>query len=133
MKQSWEGFVDHWYDDGGGTMTIGIGTSVTSDLGKQLYNSGVTSCTEDEAIKWMIHEMKSWWSVLSGKGAGSLQENYQYFLCDYAYQYGYTNMDKFVSMLSNGNVEGVCSCLSSNRRNEARKQLLRNGTYRMND
>ena len=131
--KSWEGFVDHWYDDGGGTMTIGIGTSVTSDLGKKLYNSGVTSCTEDEAIKWMLHEMKSWWSILSGKGAGSLQENYQYFLCDYAYQYGYTNMDKFVSMLSNGNVEGVCSCLSSNRRNEARKQLLRNGTYRMND
>ena len=113
-------------------MTIGIGTSVTSDLGKQLYNSGVTSCTEDEAVKWMLHEMKSWWSILGGKGAGSLQENYQYFLCDYAYQNGYHNMDKFVSMLSNGNVEGVCNCLSSNRRNEARKQLLRNGTYRLN-
>ena len=49
------------------------------------------------------------------------------------YQYGYTNMDKFISMLSSGNVEGVCNCLSSNRRNEARKQLLRNGTYRLND
>ena len=42
-------------------------------------------------------------------------------------------MDKFVSMLSNGNVEGVCSCLGSDRRSEARKQLLRNGTYRLND
>ena len=76
--------------------------------------------------------MQSWWKILGGKGAGSLQENYQYFLCDYAYQHGYTNMNKFVSMLSSGNVEGVCSCLGSDRRSEARKQLLRNGTYKMN-
>ena len=116
-------------------MTIGIGTAVTSDLGEKLYNSGVTSCTEDEAIKWMLHEMNSVWSVVKTWGASGLAENLQYFLCDYCYQYGcYDGKGKkYCSMLCSGNIEGVCNDLSNNRRNEARKQLLRNGTYRLND
>lgn len=131
--ESWEGFVDHWYDDGGGTKTIGIGTAVTSDLGKQLWNNGVSRCTEKEAEQWMLQEMKSWWGILAGKGAGDLKENEQYFLCDYAYQHGYTNMNRFVSMLLNGNVSGVCNALGNDRRSNARRKLLQNGEYVMND
>ena len=133
--ESWEGFRANWYDDGGGTLTIGIGTAVTSDLGKQLRANGVESCTEDEAINWMIKEMESWWSEIKKWGGDQLPSNQQYFMCDYCYQYGYNNgkSKNICSMLISGNVDGVCDMLGSGKRNTARKTLLKKGTYKFND
>ena len=133
--ESWEGFRANWYDDGGGTLTIGIGTAVTSDLGKQLRANGVESCTEEEAINWMIKEMESWWSEIKKWGGDSLPTNQQYFMCDYCYQYGYNNgkSKNICSMLISGNVDGVCDMLGSGKRNTARKTLLKKGTYKFND
>ena len=133
--ESWEGFRANWYDDGGGTLTIGIGTAVTSDLGKQLRANGVESCTEDEAMNWMIKEMESWWSEIKKWGGDSLPTNQQYFMCDYCYQYGYNNgkSKNICSMLISGNVDGVCDMLGSGKRNTARKTLLKKGTYKFND
>ena len=133
--ESWEGFRANWYDDGGGTLTIGIGTAVTSDLGKQLRANGVESCTEEEAMNWMIKEMESWWSEIKKWGGDSLPTNQQYFMCDYCYQYGYNNgkSKNICSMLISGNVDGVCDMLESGKRNTARKQLLLKGTYKFND
>ena len=133
--ESWEGFRANWYDDGGGTLTIGIGTAVTSDLGKQLRANGVESCTEEEAMNWMIKEMESWWSEIKKWGGDSLPTNQQYFMCDYCYQYGYNNgkSKNICSMLISGNVDGVCDMLGSGKRNTARKTLLKKGTYKFND
>lgn len=130
--ESWEGFIDHWYDDDGGTQTIGIGTAVTSDLGKNLKENGITSCTEDEAIQWMLEEMNSWWQEISSRGGSSLDTNYQYFLCDYAYQNGYTNLNRFVNLLLSGDIDSVCKALGNDKRSKARKQLLKNGVYQLN-
>ena len=65
--ESWEGFSDTWEDVGDGYLTIGIGTATSSNLGKQLYNSGIRSCTHEQAYKWLQEECKSCYNSIKSK------------------------------------------------------------------
>ncbi|AGX43263.1 lysozyme [Clostridium saccharobutylicum] len=64
---SWEGFSSTWEDVGDGYWTIGIGTATSGTLGKQLYASGITSCTKEQAYKWLEQECSSCYEAIKGK------------------------------------------------------------------
>jgi GH24 family phage-related lysozyme (muramidase) len=64
---SWEGITYKWEDVGDGYWTIGIGTATSGTLGKQLYDSGITSCDENQAKKWLIQECASCYDTIKSK------------------------------------------------------------------
>lgn len=64
---SWEGYSSKWEDVGDGYLTIGCGTATSGTLGKQLYDSGVTSCNESQAKEWLIQECASCYQIIKGK------------------------------------------------------------------
>jgi lysozyme len=61
---SWEGFSSTWEDVGDGYWTIGIGTATSGTLGKQLYDSGIKSCTREQAYKWLEQECSSCYEAI---------------------------------------------------------------------
>ena len=133
VVKSLEGYVDHWYDDGYGNLTIGYGISVTGDLGKQLYNSGITSCTEEQATKWLKQELNVWAEVVTKRitSKGYSMNQYCFDCCtDICYQNGYSHME-IIDMLGNGDIENAKSkllALGYPRRNKTRVNMLE-GNY----
>jgi GH24 family phage-related lysozyme (muramidase) len=82
--KSYEGFVDHAYNDGTGVMTIGYGTTR-----KDLVALG--HCTEEQATAWLKDEINSIAtkikSDLDSKGV-SLTQNQFDALCSFSYNCG---------------------------------------------
>lgn len=64
---SWEGFSSMWEDVGDGYETIGIGTATSGTLGKQLYDSGIKSCSKEDAYKWLEEECESCYGAIKAK------------------------------------------------------------------
>lgn len=62
--ESWEGFSPVWEDVGDRFLTIGIGTATSGTLGKKLYESGIQSCTHEQAYKWLQEECKSCYDTI---------------------------------------------------------------------
>jgi lysozyme len=65
--ESWEGYSSKWEDVGDGYWTIGIGTATSGSLGKQLYDSGITSCDREQACKWAEQESLSCYNALKSR------------------------------------------------------------------
>lgn len=65
--ESWEGFSSTWEDVGDHYLTIGIGTATSGNLGKQLYNSGIRSCTHEQAYDWLIQECDGCYKAIKSK------------------------------------------------------------------
>ena len=63
--ESWEGFTSTWEDVGDHYWTIGIGTATSGTLGQELYNSGIQSCTHEQAYEWLQEECESCYNILS--------------------------------------------------------------------
>jgi GH24 family phage-related lysozyme (muramidase) len=61
---SWEGISYKWEDVGDGYWTIGIGTATSGTLGKQLYDSGITNCTLEQAKEWARQECESCYETI---------------------------------------------------------------------
>ncbi len=68
---SWEGFTSTWEDVGDGYWTIGIGIATSGTLGQQVYNSGIKSCTRDQAYKWLEEECASCYKIIKAKLDGN--------------------------------------------------------------
>lgn len=85
--ESWEGFSSTWEDVGDGYLTIGIGTATSGSLGKQLYNSGVKSCTHEQAYEWLIQECEECCNAIKNK-APNLSQNQLDALISMAYNIG---------------------------------------------
>lgn len=64
---SWEGISYKWEDVGDGYWTIGIGTATSGTLGKQLYDSGITSCTLEQAKEWARQECDSCYKTIKAE------------------------------------------------------------------
>ena len=132
VVKSLEGYSDHWYY-GDGTATIGFGISTAGDLGKQLYNSGITSCTEEQATQWLKQELNVWAEVVTKRITSKGYSMNQYcFDCavDVMYQNGYSHME-IIDMLGNGDIENAKSkllALGYPRRNKTRVNMLE-GNY----
>lgn len=65
--ESWEGFASTWEDVGDHYWTIGIGTATSGTLGQELYNSGIRSCTHEQAYEWLQEECKSCYNAIKNK------------------------------------------------------------------
>ena len=85
--ESWEGFSDRWEDVGDGYLTIGIGTATSGNLGKQLYNQGIRSCTHKQAYKWLIQECEECSKAILSK-IPNLRQNELDALISLAYNIG---------------------------------------------
>lgn len=92
FTKSWEGYRSYWYT-GDGTYTIGYGISTAGNLGKRLKAEGITSCTEEEATKWLKDELDEWATSIqkycTDKGAILNQSSFD-CMVDLSYQWGYT-------------------------------------------
>ena len=85
--ENWEGFSSTWEDVGDGYQTIGIGTATSGNLGKQLYNSGVESCTHEQAYQWLIQECQGCYNAIKDK-VNNLSKNQTDALISMAYNIG---------------------------------------------
>lgn len=65
--ESWEGFTSTWEDVGDHYWTIGIGTATSGTLGQKLYNSGISSCTHEQAYAWLQEESESCYKSIKAK------------------------------------------------------------------
>ena len=133
LLKEFEGYVDHWYDDGGGTMTIGYGTAVTSTTGKRVWNSGKKTCTEKEAEGWMKEELNSVASevtkIITSTG-GSMNQRCFDVSVDIKYQWG-GQRDSIIRMLASGDIEGAKAKIRNlgyPRRDKCRVRML-DGDY----
>ncbi|MDF2700883.1 MAG: lysozyme [Haloplasmataceae bacterium] len=103
---SWEGYSSTWEDVGDGYQTIGIGTSTSGTLGLQLYNSGVTSCTKEQAKEWLQQECVTCYEAIKEKlddSGVTLKQNQIDALISMAYnigQYGLIGSTLFKNILS---------------------------------
>ena len=133
LLKEFEGYFDHWYDDGGGTMTIGYGTAVTSTTGKRIWNSGKKTCTEKEAEGWMKEELNSVASevtkIITSTG-GSMNQRCFDVSVDIKYQWG-GQRDNIIRMLASGDIEGAKAKIRNlgyPRRDKCRIRML-DGDY----
>ena len=133
ILKEFEGYYDHWYDDGGGTMTIGYGTAVTSTTGKRIWNSGKKTCTEKEAEGWMKEELNSVASevtkIITSTG-GSMNQRCFDVSVDIKYQWG-GQRDSIIRMLASGDIEGAKAKIRNlgyPRRDKCRVRML-DGDY----
>ena len=133
ILKDFEGYFDHWYDDGGGTMTIGYGTAVTSTTGKRIWNSGKKTCTEKEAEGWMKEELNSVASevtkIITSTG-GSMNQRCFDVSVDIKYQWG-GQRDSIIRMLASGDIEGAKAKIRNlgyPRRDKCRIRML-DGDY----
>ena len=133
LLKEFEGYYDHWYDDGGGTMTIGYGTAVTSTTGKRIWNSGKKTCTEKEAEGWMKEELNSVASevtkIITSTG-GSMNQRCFDVSVDIKYQWG-GQRDSIIRMLASGDIEGAKAKIRNlgyPRRDKCRIRML-DGDY----
>ena len=133
LLKEFEGYYDHWYDDGGGTMTIGYGTAVTSTTGKRIWNSGKKTCTEKEAEGWMKEELNSVASevtkIITSTG-GSMNQRCFDVSVDIKYQWG-GQRDSIIRMLASGDIEGAKAKIRNlgyPRRDKCRVRML-DGDY----
>ena len=133
LLKDFEGYYDHWYDDGGGTMTIGYGTAVTSTTGKRIWNSGKKTCTEKEAEGWMKEELNSVASevtkIITSTG-GSMNQRCFDVSVDIKYQWG-GQRDSIIRMLASGDIEGAKAKIRNlgyPRRDKCRVRML-DGDY----
>ena len=133
LLKDFEGYYDHWYDDGGGTMTIGYGTAVTSTVGKRIWNSGKKTCTEKEAEGWMKEELNSVASevtkIITSTG-GSMNQRCFDVSVDIKYQWG-GQRDSIIRMLASGDIEGAKAKIRNlgyPRRDKCRVRML-DGDY----
>ena len=133
LLKEFEGYFDHWYDDGGGTMTIGYGTAVTSTTGKRIWNSGKKTCTEKEAEGWMKEELNSVASevtkIITSTG-GSMNQRCFDVSVDIKYQWG-GQRDSIIRMLASGDIEGAKAKIRNlgyPRRDKCRVRML-DGDY----
>ena len=133
LLKEFEGYYDHWYDDGGGTMTIGYGTAVTSTTGKRVWNSGKKTCTEKEAEGWMKEELNSVASevtkIITSTG-GSMNQRCFDVSVDIKYQWG-GQRDSIIRMLASGDIEGAKAKIRNlgyPRRDKCRVRML-DGDY----
>ena len=133
LLKEFEGYYDHWYDDGGGTMTIGYGTAVTSTTGKRVWNSGKKTCTESEAESWMKEELNSVASevtkIITSTG-GSMNQRCFDVSVDIKYQWG-GQRDSIIKMLASGDIEGAKAKIRNlgyPRRDKCRIRML-DGDY----
>ena len=88
---SWEGYTSTWEDVGDGYLTIGIGLATSSTLGKQVYASGVRSCTKDQAYDWLHEECESCYTTIKSKldsNGITLAQNQLDALISFAYNCG---------------------------------------------
>lgn len=137
LLKDFEGYFDHWYDDGGGTMTIGYGTAVTSATGKRIWNSGKKTCTEKEAEGWMKEELNSVASevtkIITSTG-GSMNQRCFDVSVDIKYQWG-GQRDSIIRMLATGDIEGAKAKIRNlgyPRRDKCRIKML-DGDYSKSD
>ena len=133
LLKEFEGYFDHWYDDGTGTMTIGYGTAVTSTTGKRIWNSGKKTCTEKEAEGWMKEELNSVASevtkIITSTG-GSMNQRCFDVSVDIKYQWG-GQRDSIIRMLASGDIEGAKAKIRNlgyPRRDKCRIRML-DGDY----
>ena len=137
VLKSFEGYFDHWYDDGKGNMTIGYGIAVTGNLGKKLWENGVNSCNEAQATEWMKEELNEWAEIVTGmvnKRGGSLSQSAFDVAVDIKYQWG-GQRDSIINMLIDGDIEGAKSRIMNlgyPRRDKTRCRML-DGDYSLPD
>ncbi|AGX43276.1 XkdQ/YqbQ family protein [Clostridium saccharobutylicum] len=88
--KGWEGYYSTAYDDGGGVMTIGYGTTDPSKVAQG-------TCTESEATEWLKNEINDKASELKShleSASISLTQN-QYDACaDFCYNAGFGGLQK---------------------------------------
>ena len=137
LLKEFEGYFDHWYDDGTGVMTIGYGTAVTSTTGKRIWNSGKKTCTEKEAEGWMKEELNSVASevtkIITSTG-GSMNQRCFDVSVDIKYQWG-GQRDSIIRMLASGDIEGAKAKIRNlgyPRRDKCRVRML-DGDYSQPD
>ena len=135
FTKSWESYRNSVYTDGGGTKTIGYGT--TAYANPSAIEQG--SCTETEATNWLKDEMNNIAvqvkKACSNKGVTLNQFSFD-CLCDLSYQWGYPTIltkDKknIFSSLCIGDLSAAKSSIKALgyiRRDNARCDIL-GGTY----
>ena len=133
LVKSFEGYYDHWYSDSNGVQTIGYGIAVTGDVGKRLKVQGVTTCTKEEATKWLKEELNYWADKVTKRITSKGYSMNQYCFdcsCDIAYQFGNQKWN-IIDMLGNGDIESAKSAilnLGYPRRDKIRVNMLE-GNY----
>lgn len=142
FTESWEGYRDSVYDDGGGTSTIGYGTTAQAEGGHGASAIAKGTCTKDEAEGWLKEEMDALSTHIqdacTSKGATLNQCAFDCLL-DICYQWGYPRIltqDKhnIFSSLCSGDTSSAKSGISTlgyKRRDNARCDLL-DGNYTLN-
>ena len=96
-SKCFEGYYSHWYT-GDGTYTIGYGTSTAGTVGRRVYNSGIKSCTQEQATQWFKEEMQTGCNTLINwlKNNNITLTQNQFDACaDVIYNMGFGNFKKF--------------------------------------
>lgn len=118
-SKCFEGYYSYWYT-GDGTNTIGFGTSTAGTVGARIYNSGIKSCTVEQATEWFKEEMKNGCSTLTNwlKSNNITLNQNQFDACaDAIYNMGFGNFKKFgLADIILGNkpstLENWCVCIT---------------------
>lgn len=145
---SWEGYTSKWEDVGDGYLTIGIGLCTSSTLGQQVYASGITSCTKEQACEWLQEECATCYNTIKAKLDASgitLAQNQIDALISMAYNIGTSGLlgSTLFKNICNGvtdattlqsNFEAWSYCNGDyweglNRRRKSEAKLYLNGDY----
>ena len=100
--ERFEGYSSVWEDVGDHFLTIGIGTATSGSLGQKLYNSGIKSCTHDQAYEWLQEECSSCYNSIKSKLPNLSQHQYD-ALISMSYNIG------SVGLLSSTLFKNICN------------------------